>query len=318
VTTELPKVDLRNLRSGGRARDEATSTLGGALEELGFFALVGHDLTSSIVESAYAEARAFFALPTDVKLRYEDRARGGQRGYTSFGREHAKDSPTPDLKEFWQVGRTDVPADHPVHARYGPNVWPDADVPRFAPAMTALYEALERMGRELLVACARYLGEPDDCFSRAADGGDTILRVIHYPALLEAPPRGAVRAAAHEDINFLTLLLGATAEGLELKDRAGSYHAIRAGHDEILVDSGDMLQNLTNGVFRSTTHRVVVPEGDAAKQARFSMPCFMHPRADVDLTPLARCVARTGGAVRYPSTTAGDYLARRLAEIGLG
>jgi isopenicillin N synthase-like dioxygenase len=313
----LPEISFAALTDAGPRRDQAVRALGEALEHTGFFALTDHLATPAMISSAYASARAFFALEDASKARYEDRARGGQRGYTSFGREHAKDAAAPDLKEFWQIGRTDVPDAHPVHAKYGPNVWPD-EVPAFRDAMTTLYESLERMGRAVLGAAAVYLGEPEGAFRDAAFEGDTIVRVIHYPGLSEAPKDGAIRSAAHEDINFITLLVGATSEGLELLGRDGVWNAVRARHDAIIVDAGDMLQNLTNGVFRSTTHRVVIPHGDAARTERYSMPCFVHPRAEVSLDPLASCVARSGGAVKYPALTAGEFLTRRLKEIGLG
>lgn len=317
MTHDLARIDVRDLTSDGPPRAAAEAAAARALEDIGFFALVGHDVTSNVVDAAYDRARAFFSLSEAEKLRFERADNGGQRGYVRFGREHAKDQPTPDLKEFWQVGRVDVPDDHPVHARWGGNPWPDEVVPGFRAAATELYTRLERLGRLVLRGLARSIGEPEDRFASAVGEGDTILRIIHYPALHEAPPPGAVRAAAHEDINFITLLLGATAEGLELLDRQGRWVPVRARHDELVVDTGDMLQNLTNGVFRATTHRVVVPEGPAAKQARYSMPLFVHPRGDVSLEPLPSCVARTGGEVRFPTGTAGELLARRLAEIGL-
>jgi isopenicillin N synthase-like dioxygenase len=317
VTLALARIDARDLQSEGPARAAAEAAAARALEEVGFFALVGHDVTPAVVDAAYDRARAFFALPEAEKLRFERADGGGQRGYVRFGREHAKDHATPDLKEFWQVGRVDVADDHPVHARWGPNLWPDEVVPGFRGAATELYTRLERLGSLVLRAIARAIGEPDDRFAAPVADGDTILRIIHYPALHEAPPPGAVRAAAHEDINFITLLLGATAEGLELLDREGRWRPVRARHDELVVDAGDMLQNLTNGLFRATTHRVVVPEGAAAREARYSMPLFVHPRADTPLGPLPACIARTGGAPRYPRQTAGEFLARRLAEIGL-
>ena len=240
---------------------------------------------------------------------------GDQRGHTPFGREHAKDAQAPDLKEFYQIGRTNVPDDHAVHARYGANIWPTADLATFRPAMTALYEALDDLGATLLEACALFIGERADLFRGMAEASDTILRVIHYPPLAQDTAANAVRAAAHEDINFITLLPGSTADGLEILRRDGSWLPIRAHAQEIVVDSGDMLQAISNGLFRSTTHRVVNPE-DRARD-RYSMPVFIHPRAEVDLTPLSSCVARTGGVVNFPRQTAGEYLARRLREIGL-
>ena len=167
----------------------------------------------------------------------------------------------------------------------------------------------------LLEACAAFLDEPAGRFRDMTEGSDTIVRVLYYPPVPPSAPPGAVRSAAHEDINLITLLSGATAEGLELLRRDGSWMPVHTGFDTIVVDAADMLQNVTNGLYRSTTHRVVNPP-DAASE-RFSMPCFVHARLDVDLSPLPSCVARTGGAPRYPRITAGEYLAQRLREIGL-
>ncbi|MFZ9888965.1 MAG: isopenicillin N synthase family dioxygenase [Myxococcota bacterium] len=313
----IPVVDLKDLRSGGPRRAAFVRTMGDALRDIGFFAVRNHDVTPDAIALAYEKARAFFALPLDQKRRYELAAKKGQRGFTSFGKEHAKGSQAPDLKEFWQVGRTDVPDDHPVHGVYGGNLWPEDVTPGFQGALTRLYEGLESLGRELLLCCAEYLEEETQWYEDAAMEGDTILRVIHYPPVAADAAVSSIRAAAHEDINLITLLCGATAEGLELLQRDGSWLPVVAGHDEIIVDAGDMLQNVTNGLFKSTTHRVVRPAGELADQPRFSMPCFLHPRGDVDLTPRSRCLDLTGGTARYPSITAGEYLAQRLREIGL-
>jgi isopenicillin N synthase-like dioxygenase len=314
---KLPTIDFRDLQAEGAPRDRAVDTIGRALEDIGFFAVEHHPVDAALQAAVYKHLKAFFALPDDVKARYEEPARKAQRGYTSFGREHAKDQPVADLKEFWQVGRTDVPDDHPVHAAWGANLWP-AEVAGFQATITRLYESLESVGRSCLRAAGQYLGEPDARFADVVDQGDTVLRLIHYPPVDDDAPEGAVRAAAHEDINILTVLSGATDEGLQLLDRDGNWLDVAAGHDHLVVDSGDMMQNLTNGVFRATTHRVVRPRGEAARRPRYSMPCFLHARADVDLTPLASCVARAGGEARFPATTAGELLEQRLREIGVG
>jgi isopenicillin N synthase-like dioxygenase len=311
----IPVVDVADYRAGGDRRRKFAQSVGDSLAEIGFFSVIGHDIDGGCMDRAYAAARAFFALPGPRKEVYERASSRGQRGFTSFGREHAKDSRYPDLKEFYQVGRTDVPDEHPVHAPYGANLWPDAEVPGFREVMSDLYQRLDRLGGLLLEACAVYLGEPADRFASMTAGSDTILRIIHYPPVLPGTPPGSIRAAAHEDINLITLLLGATADGLELLRRDGSWMPVRATPEQIVVDAGDMLQNLTNGLFRSTTHRVV--NGERSSEARFSMPCFVHPRKEIDLTPLASCVLRTGGQSRFPAITAGTYLEQRLAEIGL-
>lgn len=308
-------VDLADWSAGGERRRGFVRAVGESLADIGFFAVVHHGVPDALTRRAYEAARAFFHLPAAVKARYHDPAKKGQRGFTGFGTEHARDSQAPDLKEFWQVGRPDVPDDHPVHRLYGPNFWP-AEVPDFGPALTELYGHLDRLGGELLEACAAFLEEPAGRFRDMTAGSDTIVRVLYYPPVPPDAPPGAVRSAAHEDINLITLLSGATAEGLELLRRDGSWMPVHTGFDTIVVDAGDMLQSATNGLYRSTTHRVVNPP-DATSE-RFSMPCFVHARLDVDLSPLPSCVARTGGAPRYPGITAGEYLAQRLREIGLG
>jgi isopenicillin N synthase-like dioxygenase len=318
VTVEnLPVVDLRDWSRGGEARGRFVRAVGDSLTEIGFFAVRSHGVPDALTQRAYEVARAFFHLPPAAKQRHHDPAKHGQRGYTGFGTEHAKGSQAPDLKEFWQVGRPDVPDDHPVHRLYGPNVWPDEPA-AFGPTLVELYRHLDQLGAILLEACALYLDEPASRFRDMATDSDTIVRVLYYPPVAPvgaSTPPGAVRSAAHEDINLITLLSGATSEGLELLRHDGSWMPVHTGFDTIVVDAGDMLQNVTNGLYKSTTHRVVNP-GDASSE-RFSMPCFVHARGDVDLTPLASCVARTGGVARFPSITAGAYLAERLREIGL-
>ncbi len=303
----IPVADLRDA--------DFVDTVGRALEDIGFFAVAGHDLPESLMTRAYEAARRFYALPDAVKQRYHRAGARGQRGFTGFGTEHAKGSRAPDLKEFWQIGRVGVADDHPVHRPYGPNLWPDDEVPDFRHAMTELYRRLDALGARLLEACAAYVGEPPGAFRDLCTDSDTIVRVIHYPPVPPDAPPGAVRSAAHEDINLITLLSGATAEGLELQRHDGTWMPVHTALDTIVVDAGDMLQNLSNGLYRSTTHRVVNPADTSTD--RFSMPCFIHPRKDADLTPLASCVARTGGARRYPAISAGAYLDQRLREIGL-
>lgn len=312
----VPVVDLTDWHAGGARRQQVIETVGSSLSDIGFFAVRNHTVAAELTEAAYRAAQQFFGLPAEQKARYHDPDKKGQRGFTGFGREHAKDSPAPDLKEFWQVGRPDVPDDHPVHRLYGPNMWPEAECPDFRRVMTELYMQLDSLGKILLEAAALYLGEPANRFRDMVDGSDTIVRVLHYPPVGREVPAGAVRSAAHEDINLITLLSGATADGLELLRRDGTWMPVHTGFDTIVVDSGDMLQNLTNGLYRSTTHRVVNPPDSHSE--RYSMPCFMHPRTEVDLSPLPSCLARTGGVARYPAVSAGEFLIQRLREIGLG
>ncbi len=311
----IPVVDLEDWNAGGASRARFVETVGAALADIGFFAVANHGIREALTQRAYQVARRFYALPRERKARYTRPGAKGQRGFTGFGTERAKTATIPDLKEFWQVGRTSVPDDHPVHRPYGPNVWPDDDVPDFRATMSELYEGLDDLGGILLEACAEYIGEPVGIFRDMTTDSDTIVRVIYYPPTVDASP-GSVRSAAHEDINLITLLSGATSEGLELLQRDGTWRAVHTGFDTIVVDAGDMLQNVSNGLYKSTTHRVVNPADTSSD--RYSMPCFIHPRKDADLTPLPSCVARTGGVAQYPSITAGDYLEQRLREIGLG
>ncbi len=311
LTQTIPVLDLRDFYAGDR-RQTFVNQLGSALEDTGFFALTHHGVDTDLIQAAYAATEAFFTLPEAVKLRYEDPALHGQRGFTHFGREHAKDHPVPDLKEFWHVGR-ELPPDHPLAAKYPANVSP-IEVPQFATVMNQLYAQLEACATELLKACALYLGESETLLSDMMRDSDTILRVIHYPPIAPDVHPASLRAAAHEDINLITLLCEATGDGLELLQRDGTWRSISALPGQIIVDSGDMLQQLTNGQLKSTTHRVVNPTDE--RDRRFSMPFFVHPRAEVDLTPLPACVARTATPA-MPSITAGAYLQQRLREIGL-
>jgi isopenicillin N synthase-like dioxygenase len=311
----IPVVDFSKFRSGtGGERTRFVEEVGHALQDLGFFALENHGVEAELIARAYAQAQAFFDLPPEVKLQYELSGALGQRGYTRFGREHAKDSASPDLKEFWQVGRTfDDPR---LYSQAMPaNVWP-SELPLFEATFRGLYAQLEACALGLLEACALSCGLPASRLRDAASGGDSILRVIHYPAVPPERDPASVRAAAHEDINFITLLCESTADGLELLTREGKWLPIRSLPGQIIVDSGDMLQNLTNGLLRSTTHRVSNPGND--RERRFSLPFFTHPRPEVDLSPLPECVAQTGGAALYPRLTARELLTERLRAIGLG
>lgn len=309
----IPVVSLNDYRAGGAAREKFVQTAGLALEETGFFALEDHGVDSGLIRRAYGAAEAFFSMDDAAKRQYEIPGLKGQRGFTSFGREHAKDSPAPDLKEFWHVGR-ELPADHHLADLYQRNVWPETPAD-FRPVFEELFAALDGCAAALLEALSLYLDQPPDLLPSMARDGNTILRIIHYPPAAPGAKGGGMRAAPHEDINLITLLCEATAGGLELQQRDGSWLPIQALPGQIIVDSGDMIQNLTNGLLKSTTHRVVNP--DTAGARRFSMPFFVHPRSEVCLAPLEEAVRRTGGEPRFPSLTAGEYLAQRLREIGL-
>lgn len=310
----IPVVDLVEYSQGGAARDRFVQKMGDALKHTGFFALQNHGVDSQLIDRAYRLSAAFFDQPVDVKRKYEDVALKGQRGFTSFGREQAKGAKVPDLKEFWHVGR-ELPHSHPLNREYHPNFWP-TEIPEFKETMLELYRQLDLCSLRLLEACSIYIGERPSLLPDMATEGNTILRIINYPEVAADRDPAAIRAGAHEDINFITLLCEATAGGLELLQRDGSWLPIHALKGQIIVDTGDMLQNLSNGLLKSTTHRVVNP--DNSRERRFSMPYFVHPRSEVDLSPLPGCVARTGGRELYPHLTAGQYLEQRLREIGLG
>lgn len=310
----LPVADLSDFVSGDKERIQAfIQTVGDSLTDIGFFALVNHGIDLSLIEETYREAETFFMLDDVVKRLYAKPEISHQRGYTAFGVEHAKDNPAPDLKEFWQTGRGQQGSE--TDLKYPMNIWPNEHVPKFEEKVDALYNNMERISNQLLTACSVYLGKDEDWLPSMADKGNTIMRIIHYPPLDSSTPEGAVRSAAHEDINFITLLMTATAAGLQVMDHDGTWIDVEGNHEQIIVDSGDMIQNLTNGLFKSTTHRVVNP-GDST-QRRFSMPMFVHPRNEIDLTPRSEYIEQTTGLQDFPSITAGEYLHQRLAEIGL-
>ena len=310
----IPVVDLEVWRSGDRAARAAfVAALGGALVEYGFVAVENHGVDRGSVGDSYARVAEFFALPAEVKRRYELAGRAGQRGYVSFGTEHAKDRAVHDLKEFWHVG-PELAADHALVDRMPANVWP-VEVDDFKRATLSLWSELHGCGAILLRAIARYLGADEDAFARMIDGGNTVLRLIRYPGPdeVEAPP-DAVWAAAHEDINLITLLVEATEPGLELLRRDGTWMPVAPIPGQLIADSGDMLQRLTNGLIPATTHRVVAPP--RADGPRFSMPFFIHPHPDYVLSPLEGTVTSERPR-RWADCTADVYLHERLREIGL-
>ncbi|MEM9904550.1 MAG: 2-oxoglutarate and iron-dependent oxygenase domain-containing protein [Cyanobacteria bacterium P01_D01_bin.44] len=308
IVQNIPVLDFVSFIKGTAAQQAVfVEDLGKALQTYGFFALEHHGVDERLIQSAYGAAEAFFALPDATKHSYEEDALKGQRGFIRFGKEHAKDHPVPDLKEFWHVGREGDPQ--------LANPWP-REVPQFRPAMIELYKQLETCAARLLEACALWLEQPRDTFAQEAAEGSSILRIIHYPPIPDEVAPKSLRAAPHEDINLITLLCESTASGLELLQPDGSWLPIPSIPGQIIVDTGDMLQALSNGLLKSTTHRVINP--DNARARRFSMPFFVHPRPDFDLTPLPVCVRKTHGEQRYPVQTAGEYLSQRLQEIGLG
>lgn len=286
---------------------EFADDLGRSFEEFGFAVVRDHGIDQRLIDRADAAARAFFALPDDVKRQYHRAGLGGARGYTPFGVETAKGASVHDLKEFWHVGR-DLPEGHRYCRVMPPNIWPD-ELPEFRPTMQDLFLAFEWTGKRILSAIALYLGEAEDFFEDCVRDGNSVMRLLHYPPARSEVEEGAIRAAAHEDINTITLLLGAEEAGLQLLAKDGSWVPVSPPPGALAVNIGDMLQRYTAGRLRSTTHRVVNPVGDAAKRARYSMPYFLHFRPDFLIDPIFE-----GGE---EPITAQEYLMERLREIKL-
>lgn len=310
----IPQVDLAEFLSGDDARRRSfVQQLGKAYEEVGFVTVINHGITDEMIHAMYTNVEAFFAQPFAVKKQYEVPGLAGQRGYTSFGKEHAKGSDAPDLKEFYQWGQT-VTDDDPIKEQYPPNV-ELSEVPAFNDTLYRAYRAFEVSGAHLLEAIALFLKLPENYFTDKIKNGNSILRCIHYPPITQEP-KNAIRAEQHEDINLITLLIGASADGLEVLDKQNQWVAINAGPGEIVVNVGDMLQRLTNNRLCSTTHRVVNPPREKWHTPRYSIPFFLHPRSEMDLTCLESCVT-TGNPLHYEPITAGEYLDERLREIGL-
>jgi isopenicillin N synthase-like dioxygenase len=310
----IPVVDLNRFVDGDAADQAAfVKKLGEALVEYGFVAVENHRVDQDALKATYASLKTLFDLPRENKLAYEQIEGGRQRGYTAFGLEHAKYHDVPDMKEFWHIG-PELGDEHPLRRRIPKNLWPE-EVPSFKDASLSLYRSLFACGSHMLRAIARFIGADENEFMRMIDGGNTILRLIRYPAPGEVEaPEGAVWAAAHEDINLITLLPEATDKGLQLLRRDGTWLDIHPVPGQVIADSGDMLQRLTNGLIPSTTHRVLQPR--QANGPRYSIPFFMHPQPDYLLSPLAQCVTADNPR-RWLDITAEGYLMERIREIGL-
>lgn len=281
------------------------------MKDYGFIVLKDHPIPDALLNNAYELLEEVFALPTENKMRYALKENGFQRGYTPFGTEHAKDSPVMDLKEFWHVGR-DLPEGHRYQSIYPANIWPE-EVPNFRAIMSKIYRALDEAGKVMLESLTYPLELPRDYFSRMMGEGNSILRLLHYPPIPDGVDPRCVRAAPHEDINLITILVAATASGLQLKDRDGKWLPIDSDPNSLIVDAGDMLSRLTNEVIPSTTHQVVNP-ADGSNGHRYSMPYFIHPNPDAMLTCLDSCL---GNGAKYPPISSQDFLFQRLREIGL-
>ena len=309
----IPSVDLADFMSNDPVKKIAfVQALGQAYEEVGFVAVKNHGIAEELIEDLYTEVQQFFSLPLAQKKKYEISGLAGQRGYTSFGKEHAKGSEAPDLKEFFQYGQL-APNDGNGES-YPANVQVQ-EVEDFNETLNKSYLAFEKSGSFLLQAIALYLGLDQFYFEGFVDKGNSILRSIHYPPIT-ATPQSAIRAEQHEDINLITLLVGASADGLEILSKNNEWVPITSLPHQIVVNVGDMLQRLTNNKLRSTTHRVVNPQQELWHTSRFSIPFFLHPKGSMSLKCLPRCVNDLYPKL-YEDITAGEYLEERLMEIGL-
>lgn len=311
-TRKVPELSLKAYTHGeSKERNQFIDNLFTGLKEYGFIILKDHPVQTSLLQRAYKEVEELFALPLETKNNYLFDGPGFQRGYTPFGQEHAKDSKFPDLKEFWHVGR-DLPSGHRYSEEQFPkNLWP-AELPQFKETFQSLFNSLDHSGQVMLEALTISLDLPKDYFFKMTESGSSILRLLHYPPLQEGRDPNCIRAAAHEDINLITLLVSASASGLQLKTREGEWLDVNADADSIIVDAGDMLARITNDVIPATTHRVVNPTGPNTD--RYSMPFFMHPNPDAVLSVIPSC--RDSGA-KYPDILANEFLMERLRDIGL-
>jgi len=317
---EIPSLDLADFTSGDAIKKAAfVEELGQAYNNIGFVAIKNHGLNKELQHKLYDIIKKYFALPDDVKVKYEKPEIGYQRGYTGKGKEHAKGRNTGDLKEFYHVGqdRAGIPDSDPIKAEYPDNIWP-SELPEFEAIALEAFQTLESAGKNMLKAIALYLALPENYFEDKVRYGNSILRQIHYFPI-ENPdevPADAVRAAEHGDINLITLLMGASADGLQVLRKDGKWIPITALPDQLVVNVGDMLERLTNKKLKSTIHRVVNPPRELMHTSRFSIPFFMHPRSEMDLTCLENCIDESNPK-QFTDATAGEFLDERLRELGL-
>lgn len=310
----IPVVDLAEFTSGDPVRKQKfVNALGNAYEEVGFVAVKNHGVPDHLIADLYKYVQQFFSLPLEMKREYEIPELAGQRGYTSFGKEHAKGSDAPDLKEFFQYGQKAegqeyVPEEYPGNVQV-------REISGFNSTFHSAYRSFEESGKKLLQAIALYLGLDEFYFDSWVRNGNSILRAIHYPPITNEP-KSAIRAEQHEDINLITLLVGASADGLQILTKQNEWIGVTSLPEQIVVNVGDMLQRLTNNKLRSTTHRVVNPPRELWHTSRFSIPFFLHPKGNMSLACLESCIDESNPK-QYPDATAGEYLDERLREIGL-
>ena len=312
---KIPSVDLRDFLSEDPARKQKfVNEIGKAYEEIGFVALKGHFLADKLVENLYSEVRNFFTLPIETKEKYEIPGIGGQRGYVSFGKEHAKGRSAGDLKEFWHFGQY-VDSNSKYANEYPENVTV-SELPNFNSTGKEAYQMLEKTGIYVLRALALYIRLDEFYFDAYISEGNSILRPIHYPPITDEPKDGAVRAAAHGDINLITLLMGAQGKGLQVQNHDGQWIDAMAQPDELMINVGDMLSRHTNNRLKSTIHQVVNPPRELWGTSRYSIPFFMHPVSDMKLNCLPECIDEKNPKL-YENITAGEFLHERLVELGL-
>lgn len=310
----IPTLDLNDyLSTDPNRKNEFIQKLGDAYSTIGFAAIKNHFLNPKTENDLYRLTQSFFNLPDAIKRKYEIEGLAGQRGYTSFGTEHAKNSDKGDLKEFFHFGQQ-IEDEDPELFNYPKNLVID-DLAEFDKVGMEAFRALEKTGKYMLRAMAEYLHLDPFYFDDKIKNGNSILRPIHYGPLIN-DPQGAVRAGEHEDINLITLLMGASADGLEILNKKNQWVAVTALPDHVVVNVGDMLQRLTNNVFCSTTHRVVNPPQEKWHLPRYSIPFFLHPRSEVKLDCLENCITEENPR-HYEPISSGAFLIERLREIGL-
>lgn len=309
---EIPSIDLKEYNIN---KEKFVGELGAAFSNIGFIAVKNHFLTDEMSERLYRTFEEFFSLPDHIKSKYERPDLFGQRGYVGKRKENAKDAAQPDLKEFYHIGQV-LEASKLINYDYPENIWPE-EVTALKKVCEEVFQALENTAVELLRAIAEYLQIDRNYFDNKVIEGNSILRAIHYfPLKSEDVTDGSVRAGAHGDINLITLLMGASAEGLEVLRKDGKWIPITALPEQIIVNAGDMLERLTNNVIKSTVHRVVNPPKEKLGESRYSMPFFMHPKKSMLLNCLEECIT-SDNPKQYDDITAGDFLIQRLKEIGL-
>ena len=311
---KIPSLDLRDfLSEDPRRKADFIQLIGKAFQEIGFCAVKGHLLSDNLVERLYKQIKLFFDLPDEVKTKYEFPEYSGQRGYVSFGKESAKGSKHGDLKEYWHFGQY-IEEGEKANYNYFPNINVD-ELPEFNKVGKEVYTSLENTAKHILRALALYLNIEENYFDQYIKNGNSILRPIHYPPILD-DPKEAVRASAHGDINLITLLMGAHGKGLQVQHSNGEWIDAMAGKDELMINIGDMLSRHTNNLLKSTVHRVVNPDRELLKKSRYSIPFFMHPVSEMKLNVLESCI-NEDNPKSFDDITAGDFLNERLVELGL-